>query len=276
MSNEGHINCGVPQGSILGPLLFLIYVNDFPNFLQHSTPGMFADDTYITVTGSSCGDIEPKVKSDLKAIEEWLETNRLSCNTSKTSYMTVGSRQNIIAPKVMTLNIYDKSIEKKTTRKLLGVHIDETMSWDNQISHIITKVQNGLRMLYKTRSLTNDLGTLNSVYRSLVQQYFNYCSIVWGNCSKTRADQLQKLQKRAARIITKADYSIRSCDILEELRWPTLNDRRTMQMNIMMYKVCHVAVPEYLTELFRLTSEVHNYNEAVNLTCICPNLKLTR
>ena len=163
--------------------------------------------------------------------------------------MTVGSRQNIIAPKVMTLNIYDKSIEKKTTRKLLGVHIDETMSWDNQISHIITKVQNGLRMLYKTRSLTNDLGTLNSVYRSLVQQYFNYCSIVWGNCSKTRADQLQKLQNRAARIITKADYSIRSCDILEELRWPTLNDRRTMQMNIMMYKVCHVAVPEYLTEL---------------------------
>ena len=87
---------------------------------------MFADDTYITVTGSSSGDIEPNLKSDLEAIEAiwgWLETNRLSCNTSKTSYMTVGSRQNIIASKDMTLNIYDKPIEKKTTTKLLGIHI---------------------------------------------------------------------------------------------------------------------------------------------------------
>ena len=82
-----------------------------------------------------------------------------------------------------------------------------------------------------------------------------------GNCSKTRADQLQKLQNRAAHIITKAYYSIRSCDILE-LNWPTctLHDRQKMQMNIMMYKVYHCDVPEYLTELFCLTSEVHNYN----------------
>ena len=103
LSNEGHVNCGVPQGSILGTLLFLIYVNDFPNCLQHSTPGMFADDTYKTATGRSSGDIEPKLKSDLEAIEEWLQTNRLSCNTSKTSYMTVGSGQNVIASKDMTL-----------------------------------------------------------------------------------------------------------------------------------------------------------------------------
>ena len=125
-------------------------------------------------------------------------------------------------------------------------------------------------MLYKIRSLTNNLGTLNSVYRSLVQPYFDYCSLVWGNCSKTRAEQLQKLQNRAARIITKADYSVRSCDILEDLKWPTSNDGRTMQMNIMMYKVYHAAAPEYLTELITRTSEV------VNLTCSCPNLKLTR
>ena len=73
--------------------------------------------------------------------------------------MSVGYWQNIIASK--DINIYDKPIEKKTTTKLLGVHIDEPLSWDSQISHIITKVQNGLRMLYKIRSLTNDLGTLN-------------------------------------------------------------------------------------------------------------------
>ena len=94
--------------------------------------------------------------------------------------MTVGSRRSIIASKDMTLSIYGKPIEKKTTAKLLGVHIDASLSWDNQISHIVTKVQNGLRMLYKLRSLTSDRGTLNGVYRSLVQPYFDYCNLVCG------------------------------------------------------------------------------------------------
>ena len=81
------------------------------------------------------------------------------------------------------------------------------------------------------------------------------------NCSKMRADQLQKFQNRAACIITKAHYSIRSCrDTLEKLNWPTLHDRQKMRMNIMMYKVYHHDLPENLTELFCLTSEVHSYN----------------
>ena len=134
LSNEGYITCGAPQGSILGPLLFLVYVNDFPNCLQFSIPGMF--DTYITVPGvSTSSDIEPKLKCDLEAIEKWLATDRLSCNTSKTSCLTFGFRRSIIAFKDMTLSIYGKPIEKKTTTKLLGVHIDESLSWDNHILH---------------------------------------------------------------------------------------------------------------------------------------------
>ena len=95
--------------------------------------------------------------------------------------MTVGSRRSIIASKDMTLSIHGKPIEKKTTAKLLGVHIDDSLSGDNQISHILTKVENGERVLYKIRSLTSDRGTLNAVYRSLVQPYFDYCDLVWGN-----------------------------------------------------------------------------------------------
>ena len=115
-------------------------------------------------------------------------------------------------------------------------------------------------MLYKIRSLTKDSRTLIAFYRPLVELYFDHCSLVWGNCSRMRADQLQKLQNRTARIITKADYSVRSCDILKELCWPTLRDKWKIQMNIMMYKVYDAAVPKCFTELFRLTSEVHNYN----------------
>ena len=108
-------------------------------------------------------------------------------------------------------------------------------------------VQNGLRMLYKIRSLTKDSTTLIAFYRSLVEPYFDHCSLVWGNCSRMRVDQLQKPQNRAARIITKADYSVRSCGILKELCWPTLRDKWKIQMNIMMYKDYHAVVPEYIT-----------------------------
>ena len=83
------------------------------------------------------------------------------------------------------------------------------LTWDNQIKHISSKVFNGLRMLYLARKLTDNQETLKTIYYSLVQPYFDYCDVVWGDCSKTRADKLQKLQNRAARIITRADNSIR-------------------------------------------------------------------
>ena len=107
----------------------------------------------IVIPGSSTSKIEPKRKSDLEVIEKWLLNNRLSCNTFKTCYVTVRYRQNIIEAKDITLRTYDKTVEKRTTTKLPGVYIDETMSWENQISRNITEAQNGLRMLYTIRSL---------------------------------------------------------------------------------------------------------------------------
>ena len=99
----------------------------------------------------------------------------------------------------MNLELDNRPIE----HKLLGVHIDEMLTWDNKIiKHISSKVSNGLRMLYLARKLTDNQETLKTIYYSLVQPYFDYCDVVWGDCSKTRADKLQKLQNRAARIIT--------------------------------------------------------------------------
>ena len=160
----------------------------------------------------------------------------------------------------MNLELDDRPIEHKDSTKLLGVHIDEMLTWDNQIKHISSKVSNGLRMLYLARKLTDNQETLKTIYYSLVQPYFDYCDVVWGDCSKTRADKLQKLQNRAARIITRADYSIRSSDVLNTLEWSNLEERRKRHLLVTMFKIFNDDCPTYLREQFHRTSEIHDYN----------------
>ena len=99
-----------------------------------------------------------------------------------------------------------------------------------------------------------------TIYYSLVQPYFDYCDVVWGDCSKTRADKLQKLQNRAARIITRADYSIRSSDVLNSLEWSNLEERRKRHLLVAMFKIFNNDCPTYLREQFHRTSEIHDYN----------------
>ena len=114
-------------------------------------------------------------------------------------------------------------------------------------------------MLCVATKLPNTQETLKTIYYSLVQPYFDCCD-VWGDCSKTRADKLQNLQNRAARIITQADYSIRSSDVLNSLEWSNLKERGKKHLLIMMFKVFSNNCPTYLWEQFHRTSQVYNYN----------------
>ena len=175
--------------------------------------------------------------------------------------MTIGSGQNLPNAKFINLELDNRTIEHKPATKLLGAHIDEMLTWDNQIKHISSKVSNGLRMPYLARKRTDNQETLKTIYYSLVQPYFDYCDVVWGDYSKTRVEKLQKCQNRAARIITRADFSIRSPYVVNSLECSNLEERRKRHLLVTMFKEFNKNnCPTYLRERFHKTSEIHDNN----------------
>ena len=124
------VACGVPQGSSLGPLLFLIYVNDLPNCLNHTTARMFADDTSISYASDSAKELQNVINTELKGLSDWLTTNKLSLNIVKTEFMVVGSRQRIkTLNNEIDIEINGNMVNQVTSVKSLGVHLDNHLMW---------------------------------------------------------------------------------------------------------------------------------------------------
>ena len=138
VSSERIIQCSVPQGSILGPLLFLLYINDLPECLNITKPRLFADDTNLTASGDSLTDVENAVNSDLENLRNWLMANKLSLNVAKTEFMSIGSRQMIkdFHPKIFIQNKQIKQVDKCKT---IGIIVDQHLSWKNNTKNVWKK-----------------------------------------------------------------------------------------------------------------------------------------
>ena len=259
LSEPRTIITGIPQGSILGPLLFLVYKNDLPNCLKSADCDMFADDTQLGTANKDVKAIFETLNDDLANISVWMAANKLSLNKSKTEYMFIGSHQKLKqCNSELQIKIGDTPIQRVTVTKSLGMMVDETLTWHSQTDLITKKVNKGLYVLRRLRDFV-DVRTLVTVYKTLIQPHFNYCSQVWGCLGITLQNQLQRLQNRAARIITKRGYEFRSVDILKELDLPNLSLRRNNQLCTTMYQVNNNMVPDYLIDLFTKTSTLHNY-----------------
>ena len=178
LSKKNLVTCGIPQGSILGPLLFLIYINDLPTSLEHSSSRMFADDTTLTVSGKSLHDVEVAINHDLSNVNQWLCANKLSLNLVKTEYILIGSRHNInnilATPKVF---VGDIPIKRVRETKALGVYIDEFLSWEKHIDKIAKKVSSGIGAIRKLKPCV-DRNTLSCAYNALVLPHLDYCGEV--------------------------------------------------------------------------------------------------
>ena len=166
MSTARCIKCGIPQGSILGPLFFLIYINDLPQCLNHATARLFADDTNLTVAGISIQEIESNMNRDLAYVNEWLLANKLSLNVIKTEFILIGSAQKLNSIVIQpNIEINQVKINQVGNATVLGVEIDDRLSWDSHIDKVAKKVTSGIGAIRKIRDLV-DRETLISVYNA--------------------------------------------------------------------------------------------------------------
>ena len=260
LSNTTTIKCGVPQGTILGPLLFILYINDLPNCLIHSQSRMYADDTSLSYADQDPNSVETCLNQDLDKISIWLSANKLTLNMKKTEFMLIGSRQklNTLAT-TPVLKIDQAPVKQVSTTKSLGVVLDDRLTWHDQIEHLCKKIASGIGALKRIRQFVPP-STLHLIFKTLVQPHFDYCDIVWGSCGETLSTKLQKLQNRAARVLTFSSYDTDANQLISDLGWNTLSTQRDKHKAILVFKSLNGLTPEYLGSRFISREDTNPYS----------------
>ena len=255
-SCKQNIECGVPQGSILGPLLFLIYINDLIYSSSSLTYVLFADDTNILYSHKNLNTLITTLNLELAKVSQWFKCNKLSLNIDKTNYInfrtTHSQNQNII------IHIDGQPLVEKQSTKFLGLTIEFNLSWNEHIRKVHTSMSRNIGILYKLRDLLTNK-SLFTLYNALILPHIIYCNILWGNCSTTKINSLLLLQKRALRIITHSNYLAHSEPLFYNLKTLKINDIHIWQTGIFMYKYTFNQLPSSFHNTFTYNSTIHSY-----------------
>ena len=259
MSEGRQVTHGVPQGSIIGPILFVIFINDLASSIDQCSYHLYADDTVLYYSHKDPNIVQSILNAELQNLGVWMNRNQLKLNCQKTVSMLFGTRRMLSKHDNLTLQMKNIAIEKVNSTKYLGVCIDNELKWNIHVEHMCSKIGKMVGFLGRLRYFVNE-ESLKIIYKSIILPHFDYADAIWQSTSKTSLDSLQKLQNRAGRIILKLNPYLHTpvLQIHDILGWNKLSCRQNEHMYIMMFKILHGLTPGYLKS--DLVFKVYNYS----------------
>jgi Fe-S cluster biosynthesis and repair protein YggX len=266
LSELGNITHGVPQGSILGPALFNIYLNDLPTMPNSGALESFVDDSklYLSFPVKNAGEVMRKINEDLSKIAAWCCYNSLLINPGKTKMLVIGIRKMLHKlPENFHVTLLGKRITPAISVRDLGIQLDSLLSFDEHIDVTTSTCVGSLCQINRVKHLF-DSETLENVISSLVFSKLYYGSTVWSNTTQKNIKKLQKVQNFAARIITCTRKYEHITPVIRQLGWLPVADMLKYYLGILTFKCLNGLAPDYLSTLFKDRSSVHDKNTRNN------------
>ena len=271
LSDALPVTVGVHQGSILGPLLFVVYINNLPDAVINSEVTLYADDTVLYYFSKEPRLLEDKLNEDLLRVANWLRENKLTLNLDKTKSMIIGSNRKLGNVSSLSLSIFDTDINTVSSFKYLGVMLSTNFTWTDHIEYISSKINKNLGLLRRIKHLLPHQARL-LFYNSLVLPIFDYVDLVWGDKDNlVLMGELQVLQNKAAKIILDRPLYSSATDALSALKWLDLHRRRNFHRCIHIWK-CVNGLTEHSLDILRC-SQIHSHNTRNKDTIRLPKVK---
>lgn len=250
------VDLGVPQGSVLGPLLFILYMNDLKRALQRVEVNLFADDTVLFVAGDNINECFDIMNAELSNFSEWLRWKKLQLNVNKTKCMIVTTRR--IHNYSGSVQIDGEEIERVETIKYLGVMLDEKLNFNEHIDYTIRKAARKFGVLCRIGRYLTTEAKIN-VYKSLIAPHFDYCASILFLATRQQLKRMQVLQSKVMRLILKCDRLTPRQSMLECLQWMSVRQRIEYNTLVFVFRVTKGMAPQYLTGTVKHGRDVHRH-----------------
>ena len=259
-SSRKLIICGVPQGAILSPTLFNVFINDIVNLSIYGKLIIYADDICLKYEDINPNIIIKHMESDLKKLNDWFITNKLSLNIKKTKCMFICPKHlkndQITPPKLNNIHI-----ELVNEYKYLGLYIDSDLKWIAHINHVKSKILPIIGILKRLKYVL-PVVIKKQIYHAFIQSHLNYINIIWGSTSQTHINCIKVLQNFAIKHIYKLNYLEPTVNVYKKSKLPNFDTLRKINLVIFLYKLKNNLIKSDLS--LTLNSEIHSYSTRIS------------